>query len=59
MKEVLERCRFFQDWIDKGPPTVYWLSGFFFTQVNKVSRFRCTSGLACRGVSMVAMQCLC
>ncbi|DBB17907.1 TPA: hypothetical protein ACH3X3_002922 [Trebouxia sp. C0006] len=32
VKEVLERCRFFQDWIDKGPPTVYWLSGFFFTQ---------------------------
>ncbi len=43
VKEVLERCRFFQDWIDKGPPTVYWLSGFFFTQVIKVSVSRCTS----------------
>ncbi|KAL3158235.1 hypothetical protein ABBQ38_010487 [Trebouxia sp. C0009 RCD-2024] len=32
IKEVLERCRFFQDWVDSGPPTVYWLSGFFFTQ---------------------------
>ena len=51
MKEVLERCRFFQDWIDKGPPTVYWLSGFFFTQVIKVSLFRCGT------VSMTAMQC--
>ena len=36
-KEVLERCRFFQDWIDKGPPAVYWLSGFFFTQASIVS----------------------
>ena len=35
VKEVLERCRFFQEWIDEGPPTIYWLSGFFFTQVCK------------------------
>ena len=34
VKEVLERCRFFQEWIDEGPPTIYWLSGFFFTQVS-------------------------
>ncbi|KAF5833110.1 DNAH7 protein [Dunaliella salina] len=32
VKEVLERVVFFQDWVDQGPPTVYWLSGFFFTQ---------------------------
>jgi len=32
VKEVLERVVFFQDWVDQGPPTVYWISGFFFTQ---------------------------
>jgi Dynein heavy chain C-terminal domain len=32
MKEVLERCAFFQAWLDNGPPTVFWLPGFFFTQ---------------------------
>ena len=34
IKEVLERLTFFQSWIDNGAPTVYWLSGFFFTQVG-------------------------
>ena len=33
IKEVLERVGFFQGWIDRGAPLVYWISGFFFTQV--------------------------
>ena len=33
VKEVLERISFFQGWIDRGAPLVYWISGFFFTQV--------------------------
>lgn len=32
VKEVLERCAFFQSWVDNGPPAVFWLPGFFFTQ---------------------------
>lgn len=34
IKEVIERCEFFRSWLEEGAPTVYWLSGFFFTQVG-------------------------
>jgi len=30
--EVIERCNFFAGWLAKGTPTVFWISGFFFTQ---------------------------
>mmetsp|Transcript_14881 Transcript_14881/g.35929 ORF Transcript_14881/g.35929 Transcript_14881/m.35929 type:complete len:812 (-) Transcript_14881:260-2695(-) len=30
--DLLERIKFINQWIDKGPPPVYWISGLFFPQ---------------------------
>ncbi|GFR40055.1 hypothetical protein Agub_g593 [Astrephomene gubernaculifera] len=32
VKELLERVAFFDTWLNNGPPVVFWISGFFFTQ---------------------------
>lgn len=30
--DLIERVKFFDSWVTNGPPLIYWLSGFFFTQ---------------------------
>lgn len=32
MKDLKKRIAFFHSWIEKGPPMVFWLPGFFFPQ---------------------------
>ncbi|XP_050428284.1 dynein axonemal heavy chain 3-like [Adelges cooleyi] len=30
--DLLKRLKFFQNWLDKGVPVIFWLSGFYFPQ---------------------------
>jgi dynein heavy chain, axonemal len=37
VRDLCQRLVFLQDWIDHGTPRVFWLSGFYFTQVRAVA----------------------
>ncbi|EAY19693.1 Dynein heavy chain family protein [Trichomonas vaginalis G3] len=32
MQDLKKRVKFLQDWVERGPPTVFWISGFFMQQ---------------------------
>lgn len=63
VREVLERVAFFSDWLAHGPPSVVWLSGFFFTQVRAGvglfgTHWGCCSVLFQQGRQTVEAACL-
>ena len=51
--DLLARLKFFQDWIDTGAPTVFWISGFYFTQSFMTGTSPITSAKHTRALARV------
>jgi dynein heavy chain len=47
VSDFIARLKFFDSWLMSSPPQIFWISGFFFTQVHVYSKRVHTQPYAC------------